>query len=73
MNLWNKFLSWVNSLKGLGNLCPECKTKDSLWRFESDSGEYIDECVACRYTRWWIDEEDNDSQTDYKTSLKNDY
>lgn len=38
------------------DLCPNCG-KDSIWRFESDDKKWIDECVKCRYTKWWCDED----------------
>jgi len=55
------------------NCCPECGDKIDFWRFQTDDGQWVDECVKCRHTKWWCDKDDKQSQADYKNSLKNDY
>lgn len=73
MNFWDKFFPLIKQIEVLDNFCPKCKSINSLWRFKFDNVEYVDECVVCRYTKWWTDKDDDDNQTDYKNSLKNDY
>lgn len=62
MNRLSKFLCWIGSHSwrdGPGYPCTECGKPDTLWHFESEDGKWIDECVNCRHTKWWCDENPN--------------